>query len=393
MMDELAPDALKATKTLLNAMGNGDGDAVLLSSDPNGPGLWTAGLKRAVFGAVAASMTLGATADAGTPGQSLLDLWSGPKSEAIFQLDQPSLDAFADQVGPKLFSKGGLNVELNAAPDGQNAGFVTGLDAGGVGENRCYAVYQPSLRDALGSEVRLENSMGSFALAHCVMAGGKSGSVDNIAGQGDLGRMMENLAAARLIEGNVLGEDGRDLTDSSSVRDAWFSSQLNQDPGVVTGPSVDGMASWLVLRRAEDALLAYQQPETVRELKDQAVGAVDDAIEDFGRMLPDISAKFPGDKIGMVDAAFRQVYEASSPETRLDRLDQFMRDPAGATEQIQQKGLEAYLGGGAAGLVLDSVKVMNPFSKPDLSLDQVQVKNPFEYAPEADLSFENGPRR
>lgn len=393
-MTDLTPEALEARKTLTDAIGNGASDAVLVSSELDGPGLWTSGLKRAVFGAVSAAMVTGAVAGGQPIGQSLFEQIKGPQSEISHQVEQSSIEALADQVGPKLFSKGGIALEIGETSTEPNARFFTGLDTQDSlqEENRCYAVYQPALRDALGSEVRLENTMESFALAHCMTAGGQAGSEPNIAGEGDFGRMMTNLAAARLIEGNVLGEDGRDLSDSSSVRDAWFASQFSQETGEPTMTSVDGIAAWLVLRRADDTLDMYGQPESAAEFREQAYAAAEDGFRDFGALFPEMSSKFPGDALGQINEALKSVYNASSPETRLDRMDDFMLDPAGATESIQQQGIEAYLGGGSSATLLDKVNVINPFSVQTISLDQVNAINPFEISPEADLSFENGPR-
>jgi hypothetical protein len=73
-------------------------------------------------------------------------------------------------------------------------------------------------------------------------------------------------------------------------------------------------------------------------------------------------------------------------------MDAFMRDPAKATEQIQSVGLDAYLGLSLKAVSMGQVKVFDPFGAPDVSIDNVKVTNPFEFSPEADFSFENGPR-
>lgn len=392
-MTDLTHEALEARKTLTDAIGNGASDAVLVSSEPDGPGLWTSGLKRAVFGAVSAAMVIGAAAGGQSVGQSLFDQLNGPQDEISYQMDEASIEAFADQIGPKLFSRGDLQVLVRDTDTEGTARFFTHLDPSDEfqADNECYAIYQPALRDALGSEARLENTMGSFALAHCVMAGGDPLPVSNIVGEADLDRMMMNLAAARLIEGNVLGEDGRGLSDSSSVRDAWFASQFSQE---TVRNDFDGITSYLVLNRADEMLRYYGPPETVSELRDQVSSVVENGFGDMTPLVRSLPSGASAEHLARMNEALKGVYNGSPAETRLDRMDDFMRDPVGATAKIEEGGFDAYLEDLSSRASLDGVQVDDPFAAPvvTVSVENVQVQSPFELRPEADMSFEDGPK-
>lgn len=400
-MTDLTPEALEARNALADAVGNGESDAVLVSSDPDGPSLWTKGLKTAVFAVTTVAVLASAKAGAGYLAQEITDATFGPREEISFMLDEPTVQAFAEQVGPKIYGYGlfggpRMVVEVGETSGEDSARFFTYKDPSDEyqRETECYALYLPALRDALGSEVRLENSMESFALAHCMMAGRDTPSLPNVVGEGDLGRTMTNLAAARLIEGNVLGEDGRDLTDSSSVRDAWFASQFSQDYRVDGETQLGGLVAYMVLRRADDTLLAYDAPGTIPEFKDQVHSIVERGFKD---MLPLVRSLDQGDadqQLTRINGALREVYNGASPETRLDRMDAFMRDPVAATRTIETDGLNAYLEGASSRASLDRVQVSDPFSSPvvTVSFGEVQAHNPFEARPEADMGFEDGPR-
>jgi hypothetical protein len=403
-MTDLTHEALEARKTLTDAIGDGASDAVLVSSEPDGPGLWTSGLKRAVFGAVAAAMVIGAAAGGQSVGQSLFDQMNGSQDEISYQMDEASIEAFADQIGPKIFGRdlfgnGQMVLHVGETGTDDDARFFTSLDPQAVGvnvdqDNECYAMYQPALRDALGSDLRLQNTMESFALGHCLMAGGEPGSVSNIIGEADLDRMMMNLAAARLIEGNVLGEDGRDLSDSSSVRDAWFASQFSQDSASGAANDFDGVAAYTVLKRADETLLVYGQPGTLSELRDQVFAVVENGFGDMTPLVRSLDTDMPAEHLVRINEALRDVYNGSPAETRLDRMDDFMRDPVAATAKIEAGGFDAYLEGLSSRASLDGVRVDDPFAAPvvTLSMDNVQVQSPFELRPEADVSFEDGPK-
>lgn len=255
-------------------------------------------------------------------------------------------------------------------------------------------MYQPALRDALGSDLRLQNTMESFALAHCLMAGGEGGSVSNIVGKAPLGDMMRNLAAARLIEGNVLGEDGRDLADPSSVRTAWFASQPSQDAEGLGGADADQLTAYLVLKRADAELAAGEAPGTVLEMQLQARRVVMNAYSDQIGLTVELVEAGEGVRLSDVSAALRAVYEGSAPEARFDNMDALMSDPAGAVRKIEAAGLEAYLSDLPSRSSLDRVEVTDPFGAPVMtaSLAEVEARNPFKIRPEADVSLKDGPR-
>lgn len=403
-MTDLTPEALEARNALAEAVGGGESDAVLVSSDPEGPSLWTRGLKTVVYGAVAASLALGSAVGGKFVGAELSDAMFDTRGEISFQLDEPSIEAFAEQVGPKiftrdLFGRGQTVLIVGETGTDDDARFFTALDPQAVGlrvdqDNECYAMYQPALRDALGSDLRLQNTMESFALAHCLMAGGEGGSVSNIVGKAPLGDMMRNLAAARLIEGNVLGEDGRDLADPSSVRTAWFASQLSQEAEGLGGADADQLTAYLVLKRADAELAAGEAPGTVLEMQVQARRAVMGAYADQLGLTAELLEAGEGVRVSDVNAALRAVYEGSAPEARFDNMDALMSDPADAVRKIEAVGLDAYLSDLSSRPSLDRVEVTDPFGAPVMtaSLAEVEARNPFEIRPEADVSFEDGPR-
>lgn len=402
-MTDLTPEALEARRTLADAIGNGESDAVIVSSEPDGPSLWTRGLKTVVYGAVATSIALGGAVGGKIAGAEISNALFDTRGEISFQLDEPSIEAFADQIGPKIFGRdlfgnGQMVLHVGETGTDDDARFFTSLDPQAVGvnvdqDNECYAMYQPALRDALGSDLRLQNTMESFALGHCLMAGGEPGSVSNIAGEEDLGRMLRNVAAARLIEGHVLGEDGRDPSDPSSVRDAWFASLFSQAPGSEGARSVEGLMSHLVLKRADEAVAAGEVPGTVLELQLQVRGIVSDAYGDLLDLTKGMLEAREGLTTSDLNGGLIAAYNGASPETRLERMDALMADPIDAARHIRAGDLDAYLEGVSSRAALDRVQVSDPFSAPVVtaSLGDVQVQSPFELRPEADLSFEDGP--
>ena len=399
-MTDLTPEALEARQTLSDAIGNGESDAVIVSSDPDGPSLWSQGLKMAVFGLTTAAVLGAASTGAKFAAQEITDATFGPREEISFQLDEPTIQAFAEQVGPKIygmrfFSDPSMVVEIGETSTEDSSRFFTLKDPSDKfqASTECYAIYQPAMWDLLGSGVRLENTMESFALAHCMMAGEGMSIAPNISGEAELGQMMTNLAAARLIEGNVLGEDGRELSDSSSVRDAWFGSQFSQRPVAGLGDDFEGVAAYLVLKRADETLLAHGAPGTISEFRDQALSIVENGLEDVTPLVRQLDRDAPSAHLTRINVALRDVYNGSSAETRLDRMDDFMRNPIAATSIIEADGLDAYLEGMSSRASLEGVQITDPFSAPVLtaSMDNFQVQNPFEIRPEADVSFDDGP--
>lgn len=384
---DLAADAVEARRTLADAVGNGDRDAVLVSDDPEGPGLWTSGLKKLVYGTVAVSLLVGSLTGLRAGVEAGYEALTQPRDEISFQMDHPSIETFAERVGPRLFDRGALELLVLETDAEDSARFFTHLDPRDRGqpENECYAVYQPALRDVLGSEQRLENTMGVFAIAHCVMAGGDPRSVSNVVGSEELGRMMTNLAAARLIEGNLFGTDGQEVTDPVSVRDAWFGSQFSQTGAEGETARFDGIAAYLVLNRADEALRDGPPPGTVLELQAQALEVAERGMEDLRPVLLELSSDGDPDRVARVNETMRAVYTGATMETRLDALDAFMSDPEGATKAVLDRGVEVYLGGSARS-PLDDVQVENPFEAapaPMIRLSDTSVADPFVTGPDA----------
>ena len=366
-MTHVAHDALEARKTLTDAIDGGRSDAVLVSSDPQGPSLWTRGLKMVVYGAVAAAICATAYIGTGSAPNDLVKRLFAPNDEISFDLDEPTIHAFAEEFGPRIFSRGEMRVFVGSAKTEPSARFYTHLDPSNLvqEDNECYAIYQPALLRALGSEVRLENTMESFALAHCIMVGERPVPVTNISGQEDLGLMMTNLAAARLIEANILGEDGRETTDRSSVRDAWFSSQFSQKTRSGITNNIDGLVAYMVLVRADEAIASLAPPATLSGFRENVALIVAQGLGDVSSLVETLAWDTAEEQLGHINEALKKVYLVSPAASRLDRMDAFMANPVQATLKIEAEGVEELFKTMSVKAPLGRVRVADPFPSPD----------------------------